>query len=76
MPPTLQQLGIDALSPADRFALAQALWESIHESLADEPVAPEVRSELERRSALADSDPERGTPWDEVRGAARSRWVR
>lgn len=28
MVPTLQQLGIDTLSPEDRFALAQALWDS------------------------------------------------
>ncbi len=74
MPPTLQQLGVDLLSPADRFALAQALWDSVHDSLEEEPIAPEVRAELERRVALADADPSRGVPWEEVRAAARARW--
>jgi putative addiction module component (TIGR02574 family) len=74
MPPTLQQLGIDTLSPSDRFALAQALWDSVHESLEETPIAPEVRAELERRAALADADPDRGIPWETVRAAARARW--
>ena len=74
MPPTLQELGVDVLSPGDRFALAQALWDSVHESLDAEPVAPEVRAELERRVALSDADPSRGVPWEEVRAAARATW--
>ncbi len=33
MPPTLQELGIDRLSVADRLALAEAIWDSVaHES--------------------------------------------
>lgn len=76
MPPTLQELGVESLSPADRFALAQALWDSVNESLANEPIAPEVRAELERRIALADADPDRGVPWEEVRAAARARWAK
>ena len=74
MPPTLQQLGIDTLSPEDRFALAQALWDSVNESLDQQTISPEVRAELERRVALADADPSRGTPWEVVRAAARARW--
>ena len=74
MPPTLQQLGIDTLSPEDRFALAQALWDSVNETLDEQPISPTVRAELERRIALADADPSRGTPWEVVRAAARARW--
>jgi putative addiction module component (TIGR02574 family) len=73
MSPTLQQFGLDALSPGDRFALAQALWDSVHDALDQEPISPEVRAELERRLALADADPARGTPWEDVRAAARAR---
>ena len=73
MPPTLQQLGIDTLSPEDRFALAQALWDSVNDDLDEQPISPEVRAELERRVALADADPSRGTPWEAVRAAARTR---
>ena len=76
MSPTLQQFGLDALSLGDRVALAQALWDSVHDALDQEPLAPEVRAELERRIALADADPARGTPWEAVRAAARARWAR
>jgi putative addiction module component (TIGR02574 family) len=72
--PSLHELGLDALSPADRFALAQALWDSVNDSLDELPIDPAVRAELEQRSALADADPSRGTPWEEVRAAARKRW--
>ena len=73
---TLRQFGLDALSLGDRVALAQALWDSVHDALEQEPLAPEVRAELERRVALADADPSRGTPWEAVRAAARARWAR
>ena len=76
MSPTLQQFGLDALSLGDRVALAQALWDSVHDALEQEPLAPEVRAELERRVALADADPSRGTPWEAVRASARTRWAR
>jgi putative addiction module component (TIGR02574 family) len=76
MPPTLQELGLDALRPADRLALAQALWDSVNDDLAAEPVDPAVRAELERRAALADADPSRGVPWEAVRAAAKARWPR
>lgn len=74
MMPTLQQLGLDALSTGERFALAQVLWDSVNDKLSDEPVTSEVRAELERRAALADADPTRGTSWEAVRDAARARW--
>lgn len=74
MSPILQQFGLDALSAGDRLALAQALWDSVHEILDGEPIAPAVRLELERRAALSDADPSRGTPWEVVRAAARTRW--
>ena len=76
MPPTLQQLGIDTLSPEDRFALAQALWDSVNEYLDGQPISPEIQAELERRVALADADPARGLPWEVVRAAAKARWQR
>lgn len=74
MPPTLQELGVDTLSPEDRFALAQALWDSLADHMERQPVSPELRAELERRAALADADPSRGIPWEDVRAAARARW--
>lgn len=72
----LEQFGLDALNAGDRLALAQALWDSVHDALDREPIAPSVRAELERRAALSDADPSRGIPWETVREAARTRWPR
>ncbi len=75
MPPTLAELGVDKLSFEDRFALAQAMWNNIHDELeADTDISPELKAELERRLALADADPNRGTPWEVVLENARARW--
>ncbi len=74
MAPTLTELGVDTLSTADRLALAEALWESVAADLAAQPIDPELRAELERRLGLADADPGRGIPWEQVRAAAEDRW--
>ncbi len=76
MPPTLEQLGVDTLSVSDRFALAQALWDSVHDALDNEAIDPAIQAEMERRAALADADPSRGLPWEAVRAAARARWAK
>lgn len=73
MSPMLQQFGLDTLSAGDRLALAQALWDSVHDTLDGEPVDPAVRDELERRAALSDADPSRGVPWEVVRTEAQAR---
>ena len=73
MSPILHQFGLDTLSPEDRLALAEALWDSVHDSLDRESIAPEVLEELQRRAALADADPSRGTPWEVVRAEAKAR---
>ncbi|MFO0821751.1 MAG: addiction module protein [Gemmataceae bacterium] len=75
MVPSLQELGLDTLSPAERLALAEALWDSVYEAQAAEPINPVVRAELERRVALAEADPSRGVLWEAVRAAARARWA-
>jgi putative addiction module component (TIGR02574 family) len=69
MAPTLQELGIDTLSPDDRLELAEAIWESVDR----EGIEPGLKAELERRLALADADPSRGTSWDEVRDRSAMR---
>ena len=76
MSPTLKQYGLDALDLGDRLTLAQALWDSVNDALDREPLSAEVRAELERRAALADADPNRGTAWEVVRAAARARWAK
>ncbi len=74
MVPTLQQLGIDTLSPEDRFALAQALWDSCPRLPGRAADCSRGAPEMERRAALADADPSRGVPWESVRATAQGRW--
>ncbi len=74
MVPTLEQLGIDKLTTAERFALAQTLWDSVQESLQETELAPEIKSELDRRLERADANPEAGKSWEEVLAEARARW--
>ena len=76
MSPMLERFGLDSLDVEDRLTLAQELWDSVHDHLDAEPVPPAVRAELERRCALSDADPSRGTPWEAVRAAAQARWPR
>ena len=71
---TLEQLGMDRLSPAERFSLAQQLWDSVHDSLDSIPLATEIQEELARKMALADADPDRGVSWETVKAEARARW--
>ena len=49
MAPTLAELGVDKLSFEDRFALAQAMWDNVHDEIeAETEISPELKAELER----------------------------
>jgi putative addiction module component (TIGR02574 family) len=62
---TLEQLGIDRLSPQQRFELIGLIWDSLP---ADAPFTPPEwhLRELERRVAAADAEPGAAAPWEEV----------
>ena len=69
MAPTMQDLGIDRLSPEHRLRLLGEIWDSL--ALADTPIPDSHREELDRRLAAADADPAAGKPWEEVRARLR-----
>ena len=72
MPPTLESLGIDRLSAADRRGLAEAILESISEQdLATSTHSPEWIAELLRREAEDDLYPDETFSWEEVKASAR-----
>jgi putative addiction module component (TIGR02574 family) len=73
MAPTLQELALDRLSVEDRIALANALWESAERELAEAPLSPAQRQELERRLADSISRPDSVTPWEEIKARALAR---
>ncbi len=62
---TLQQFGIDQLSPQQRVELIGLIWDSLPD---DVPLTPPDwhLGELERRAAAADADPGAAEPWEAV----------
>jgi putative addiction module component (TIGR02574 family) len=63
---TLEQFGIDRLSPQQRLELLDLIWDSLPEDIPFSPPDWHLR-ELERRVAAADADPDAAEPWEEVR---------
>jgi putative addiction module component (TIGR02574 family) len=69
---TLQQLGIDRLTVAERFDLIGQIWDSLVDSEAFE-IPVEHREELERRIASADAHPDAAVPWETVKARLLNR---
>jgi putative addiction module component (TIGR02574 family) len=55
------------LSVAERIELAEAIWDTVAEEADAIPLSDELRAELDRRLADMESDPDAGSPWEEVR---------
>jgi putative addiction module component (TIGR02574 family) len=68
MTPSLEELGIDKLTPEEKMDLAEAIWDSIDPAAKDMPRLTDAqRLELRRRAAEADADPDGGEPWEQVK---------
>lgn len=76
MPPTLQQFGLDRLTPLDRLAVAEAIWDSVEQETLAAPLADDVRNELTRRLSDSPARPDAVTPWDEVKARVLARFGR
>jgi putative addiction module component (TIGR02574 family) len=70
MPPNIDFDAILALPPADRMALAEAIWESVGADGA--AVSEELWAELKARIDRYDADPSSGVPWEEIDADARA----
>lgn len=56
------------LTPAERIALAEDLWDSVAANPQDlPPLTEEERAEIDRRLAEHERDPDSAVPWEEVR---------
>lgn len=62
---TLEQFGLDRLSPEDRVELIGLLWDSLPDDAPFIPPDWHLR-ELERRIADAGANPGAGEPWEVV----------
>ncbi len=71
MSPTLQSLGIDQLTSAERLQLVEEIWDSIP----DEELVPALtdaqRLDLQRRISEYEADPKAGSSWEEVKARLR-----
>ena len=74
--PTLEALGIDRLSVAERIALVQAIWDSIPAEADAVPLTDAQRQELERRADDDDANPDDAVPWEAAKAEAWARWGR
>ena len=59
-------LNIADLSPEERLALIETLWDSLSESQEAIPVTDAQRAELDRRLADLEREGPVGIPWEEV----------
>jgi putative addiction module component (TIGR02574 family) len=71
--PTIQELGLDRLSPEDRLAVAEAIWDSVAREVEAAPIPSAQRAELERRLADSIARPDAATPWEVVKARALAR---
>lgn len=67
MPVTAKSLGVDRLPVEDRMALAEELWESVVAEGGSFLLSDAQRTELDRRIAEHESNPDDVVPWVEVR---------
>lgn len=74
MSPTLQALGIDQMSPAERIALAQEILDSVVAEQPSAPLSEAKRQELARRIADHEANPGDVIPWEQIEAEARARF--
>lgn len=67
---SLESLGIERLSIAERLRLVEDLWDSI---AADTPLTDAQRTELERRLADHETYPDDVVSWEEVQSSITAR---
>ncbi|APR03753.1 addiction module protein [Thauera chlorobenzoica] len=71
---SIQELGIDRLSVADRIALAQEIWDSIADTVQRSTPSADEAVELDRRLAEDLNAPEVAIDWQQIRSAVQKRW--
>lgn len=74
--PTLEQLGIDRMTVAERLALVQEILDSVAADQPRPPLSDAKRQELDRRLADHLANPDDVVPWEQVKSEALARWQR
>ena len=76
MAASLKSLGIDRLPVEERLALVEDIWDSIAADSAALPLTDAQRSELDRRVAEHETNPDDVVPWEELRDSMTERLKR
>ena len=61
-----QPIDVAALTPVERMALADALYDSAMHEINSAALSPEEAAEVDRRIARLESGEDRLVPWDEA----------
>jgi putative addiction module component (TIGR02574 family) len=69
---TLEQFGIERLTPPQRLELIELIWDSLPDDAPFSPPEWHLR-ELEKRITAADADPNAAEPWEAVRARLSSK---
>lgn len=72
MTPTMKDLGIDRLSPAQKVELALEIWESLDGSRPAGGLSAVQKETLARRDAEMTANPEIAVTWDQIRSRLES----
>lgn len=75
MPATLEELGIDRMTVAERLALVSRIWDTLTDPVADLPT-PAQADELDRRADDDAANPDDVVPWEQVKADALARFAR
>jgi len=70
---TFKGLGIDRLGIEERLALVEEIWDSIAAESGTLPLTEAQRTELTKRIAEDDSNPDATVPWEDVKSATLAR---
>ena len=70
---TLKSLGIDQLPVEERLALVEDIWDSIASERAALPLPDAQRTELDRRIAEHESNPDDVVPWEDIKASIGQR---
>jgi len=73
--PVSADYDFSGLTPAERLALAERLWNSVDADDVDWTLTPGQLAELEHRLAEHDQDPNAGETWESIREEIVSEWA-
>jgi len=62
---------VRSMSIAERILLVERIWDDIAEDAAALELTEAQRSELDRRLAAIEADPNRGSSWEDVKARLR-----